>query len=283
MDLLHLAVIDQILRSRKLVVPDVHLNSLSQVLAFAVLLGLAACGATERSASEPSGRNQPGNDIALKAPALDMAPSDIPDSVEPGEMPLNHTAILSCAAEVGKPAAQRKAEVCSNVSAATHPPCNAANSCAMIEDEIARSCALLEGKGPAIAGCEPEPKSMAAAAAVVERYYLAINARDFGTAWRQWGEHGAPNQTLANFAAGFSRTQSSHVTIGTLEPGSAGAGSIYQTVPVTIDATLNDGTHQQFTGDYLLRRVNGVDGASPAQLRWHIDAAHLKAVAKRQD
>ena len=41
---------------------------------------------------------------------------------------------LSCAAEIGTAAAAKRVAICRNVSPATHPPCNAANSCAMIED-----------------------------------------------------------------------------------------------------------------------------------------------------
>ena len=185
--------------------------------------------------------------------------------------------ILSCAAELGADAAERRAEVCRNVSPATRPPCNAANSCAMIEDETARGCAFLEGKGQPIASCEPRPASMEAAAAVVRRYYSALNARDFDTAWRQWGVDGPPNQTAAQFRAGFARTRSTAVTIGRLEPGGGAAGSVFQEVPVTVVSTLDDGTRQRFRGRYVARRVNGVEGASPEQLRWRIDSARLSA------
>lgn len=34
---------------------------------------------------------------------------------------------------------------CTEVSPATHPPCNAANPCALIVSEIRRGCALLSG------------------------------------------------------------------------------------------------------------------------------------------
>lgn len=185
--------------------------------------------------------------------------------------------ILSCAAELGVGAAERRAKVCRNVSPATRPPCNVANSCAMIEDEIARGCALFEGKGSPVANCEAQPAGMEAAAAVVRRYYSALNARDFDTAWRQWGPDGPPDQTAVRFRAGFERTRSTAVTIGELEPGGGAAGSVYQEVPVKIEATLDDGTRQSFRGRYVLRRVNGVEGASPEQLRWHIDSARLNA------
>jgi hypothetical protein len=184
---------------------------------------------------------------------------------------------VSCSDEIGKAAAEKRAQVCLSVSPATHPPCNAANSCAMIEDEIARSCALFDGQGAPMPGCALDPKSKEAAAAVVTRYYSALNARDYATAWQQWGENGPPNQTLAAFTAGFTHTRSTQVTIGTLDLPEGGAGSIYETVPVTVDSRLDDGTHQRFTGTYSVRRVNGVDGATPEQLRWHIGSAHLTA------
>lgn len=182
---------------------------------------------------------------------------------------------LTCAEEIGAAAAAERAAVCRAVSPATRPPCNPANSCAMIEDEIARSCALLADDGAAMAGCTPPPKSPQAAAAVVSRYYAAINARDYPTAWAQWGENGRPGQTYETFAAGFADTRSTRVTISALPEGDAGAGSVYQPVTVTVDAVLADGRQQHFTGTYVLRRTNDVDGATLAQRRWHIASATL--------
>ena len=51
---------------------------------------------------------------------------------------------------------------------------------------------------------------------------------------------------------------------------------MFVTVPVTVIATLNNGTRQRFRGSYVLRRVNNVDGATAAQLRWHIESARLR-------
>ena len=132
-----------------------------------------------------------------------------------------------------------------------------------------------------MAGCGPAPKSVEAAANVVRRYYSAINARDYATAWSQWGDDGRPGQTYAAFAAGFAHTSSTRVTIGAVPPGDAGAGSIYQPVPVTVDATLDDGRHQRFGGTYVVRRVNDVEGASAAKRRWHLDSAQLQPAARR--
>lgn len=223
-----------------------------------VLAGLAACGPARQ---EPASTAEA---TASPAPVAKAVP--VPAT----------SGLLACSADIGMAAAQARVKVCRDVSPATHPPCNAANSCAMIEDEIARSCALFDGKGAPMPGCSPAPKTAQAAVAVIRRYYSAINARDYATAWQQWGDNGPPRQTLEQFASGYARTRGVRVTIGALPEGDAGAGSIYQSVPVRLEAEMVDGTHQRFGGDYTLRRVNGVDGATPAQLRWHIDAAHLK-------
>ena len=49
-----------------------------------------------------------------------------------------------------------------------------------------------------------------------------------------------------------------------------GAGSLYYQVPVWLTATGPKGPVRR-EGTITLRRVNDVDGATPAQLRWHID------------
>ncbi len=61
----------------------------------------------------------------------------------------------TCLSEIGKAASDRLVERCIMVSPATHPPCNAANTCQMIQGEIDRSCAMY---GPD----ETKPKECAA-------------------------------------------------------------------------------------------------------------------------
>lgn len=63
----------------------------------------------------------------------------------------------SCKAELGDARSAQLVKQCIYVSPATHPPCNATNSCQMIEEEVLRSCALLEGKAPAF--CRTPAKS----------------------------------------------------------------------------------------------------------------------------
>lgn len=224
-----------------------------------LMLGLAVAGCN------------PAHDTAPPATSAESSAAAQPQAAA---TPITATTLISCATEIGAVAADKRAAICRDVSPATHPPCNTANSCAMVEDEIARSCALFDDKDP-MAGCGSPPKSQEAAVDVVRRYYSALNAHDYGTAWLQWGENGPPNQDLAKFTSGFAHTRTTRVTIGKLEPAEGGAGSIYQTVPVVVDATLDDGKQQRLKGEYIIRRVNGVDGATAAQLRWHIGSAHL--------
>src|SRR5467141_2118383 len=58
----------------------------------------------------------------------------------------------SWAKTVSKPVANELVRQCLQVSPATHPPCNAQNSCKLIEDEIQRGCGLLGANAPAFCG-----------------------------------------------------------------------------------------------------------------------------------
>ena len=54
----------------------------------------------------------------------------------------------TCLKEAGKARSDQMVKQCLQVSPATHPPCNAQNSCELITDEIRRSCQLLGTDGP---------------------------------------------------------------------------------------------------------------------------------------
>ena len=118
-------------------------------------------------------------------------------------------------------------------------------------------------------------------AAVLRRYYAAIGERRYDDAYALWSRDGAASgQTRELFASGFADTRRVVLTVGDSVQMEGAAGSQYATVPVTIDATLEYGTTQRFTGTYTLRR-SMVDGATPAQRSWHIESAHLSRIAQR--
>ena len=89
-----------------------------------------------------------------ETPATDAAPASAPPPEMPADAPPQEEvdpAVAaaapagepgSCLGEIGEAAAARLVERCVAVSPATHPPCNAANPCALIQGEIDRACEM---------------------------------------------------------------------------------------------------------------------------------------------
>ena len=59
------------------------------------------------------------------------------------------SADTACSKSAGTKKAEEYAQQCIQVSPATHPPCNAANPCELILDEIKRGCAMIDKDAPA--------------------------------------------------------------------------------------------------------------------------------------
>jgi Protein of unknown function (DUF3011) len=70
-----------------------------------------------------------------------------------GDLGAGDSSVKSCAKTVGNQVANELVRQCQQVSPATHPPCNAQNSCKLIEGEIQRGCGLLRASAPAF--CDP--------------------------------------------------------------------------------------------------------------------------------
>lgn len=79
--------------------------------------------------------------------AVDVAPKPQATTTESEDKPAGSQNV-SCLKAVGKARSDQLVKQCLQVSPATHPPCNAQNSCDLITDEIRRSCALLGRDGP---------------------------------------------------------------------------------------------------------------------------------------
>ena len=116
-------------------------------------------------------------------------------------------------------------------------------------------------------------KMPAAAKQVVEAYFGALSKRRFGDAYRVHPESGMSAEA---FAASMSKYRTMQAVVGTPGETEGAAGSIYIEFPVVVTGTLRTGRPYRLEGPVSLRRVNGVDGATPAQLRWHIVAIGLK-------
>ena len=106
------------------------------VLALVTMTALVA--GCDRPAEAPA-----GTPVEAPAPAPVM-PADAPpqEEIDPAVAMAPVGAPVSCLNDIGAEAAQRLVDRCIAVSPATHPPCNVANPCEMIQGEIDRSCEM---------------------------------------------------------------------------------------------------------------------------------------------
>lgn len=107
-------------------------RAVAALVAMTALLG--ACQQPAETSADPADPAAPAPEMPADAPPqeeVDPALAAAPPG-EPG----------SCLAEQGPAASARLVERCIAVSPATHPPCNAANPCAMIQGEIDRACEM---------------------------------------------------------------------------------------------------------------------------------------------
>ena len=101
---------------------------------------------------------------------------------------------------------------------------------------------------------------------VVLAWAKAMTLKQWGSAYRYWGDEGARSGlTLLQFSEKWGKLANPEFE---LHPGTSegAAGSLYYTAPIV----LIDGKRHT-RGEIVLRRVNDVDGATPEQLRWHIE------------
>ena len=106
----------------------------------------------------------------------------------------------------------------------------------------------------------------------------AIERKEYGQAWSLLSAADKKKWNRTGFAAIFADLGGIRVAIpdGAME---GAAGSIYYTAPVVITGNDDDGRPLRIEGEAVLRRVNDVEGATPAQLRWHfarltLDSTH---------
>lgn len=104
----------------------------------------------------------------------------------------------------------------------------------------------------------------------------AMEARNWARARSVFGEFGAQSgMSTRDFARAWDKYHVVDVTIGTgVED--AGAGSSYYRAPVTITGLTQDAKPYRLTGHLTLRRLNDIEGATPEQLRWHIERSTLR-------
>jgi hypothetical protein len=101
---------------------------------------------------------------------------------------------------------------------------------------------------------EPQPgyvDDRSSPEAVIRSLYDAVNRREYARAYAYW-EPGSPDlPPFDEFEQGYADTVSVDLTIGDVV-GGVGAGQLYFSVPVTLVATIGDGSTQTFVGCYIL-------------------------------
>ena len=138
----------------------------------------------------------------------------------------------------------------------------------------------------ATSGCDPKAATRLPGGPVakaetpqdlVRAYYKAIDEGDLASAYSAWGQGGvASGKTFAQFKDELAQTKRAVMEIVGPTNEEGAAGSIYATVPVVVRVDLKDGTRHNYTGRYVVKRINDVPGATPEQLRWHIESADLR-------
>lgn len=119
---------------------------------------------------------------------------------------------------------------------------------------------------------------------VVWSYFNALNRREYLRAYSYWRESGpdSPVGAYEAFAAGYADTEAVQVTLGVLS-GDAGAGQLYYTVPVVLDASTTSGERQVFSGCYILRLSNPGIQIEPPFIPLGIERAALAPAAPGAD
>lgn len=131
-------------------------------LAFCVICGAAASpqvNAQDYAAQYEEGLRK--RDYVLLSQVFSGAAAQNNHAIASGALvaiaftPMTTDSTQSCASSVGEEKAQYLALVCGMISPATHPPCNVANSCKLIADEVVRGCQLAAQMGQPDAFCPP--------------------------------------------------------------------------------------------------------------------------------
>lgn len=110
------------------------------------------------------------------------------------------------------------------------------------------------------------------AASALETYVVNVEGKHWTRAHQQWGD----DKSAIAFERRWRDASEVHAMIGTPGDTDGAAGSIYCEVPVQFYGTRLDGSRFNSVGKAVMRRINGVDGATPRQLSWHIDTIRLK-------
>jgi hypothetical protein len=116
---------------------------------------------------------------------------------------------------------------------------------------------------------DPKPEQ------VLQQYAALLEQHRFDDAFGMWGE--SPAISEEQFEKQFANFGTIDAAVGEVGRIEGAAGSLYNTIQLTLSGTKKDGTPYVVTGPVTLRRVNDVPGSTAEQRRWHIEKMQLAA------
>ena len=124
------------------------------------------------------------------------------------------------------------------------------------------------------AGARPSPSDF------IARYAALLQAHNFGEAYKLLDPSmGVTEQQFEKRLSGYKTIKAD---VGNVGPVEGAAGSLYDTVQLTLTGEKTDGTPYKVTGPVILRRVNDVPGSTPEQRQWRIYKMDLSSNTKTQ-
>ncbi len=112
---------------------------------------------------------------------------------------------------------------------------------------------------------------------LMRSFVNALNRREYVRAYSYWRPGAAQLQSFEQFQEGYSATQSVQLTLGTVT-GDAGAGQLYYSVPVILNAQTPGGAPQTFLGCYVLHLAQPVIQDTPPYQPLAIQSANVRQV-----
>ena len=112
---------------------------------------------------------------------------------------------------------------------------------------------------------------------LMRSFVNALNRREYVRAYSYWRPDAAQLQPFEQFQEGYSATQSVQLTLGTVVS-DVGAGQLYYSVPVILNAHTAGGARQTFLGCYVLHLVQPAIQDTPPYQPLAIQSANVRQV-----
>lgn len=166
-------------------------------------------------------------------------------------------------------------------------PANASQSGMVVSKDAlqpsneAKSVSQANAQAPAASAPPPqEATAQPSPSDFIAHYAALLQAHNFGETYKLLDPSmGVTEQQFEKRLSGYKTIKAD---VGNIGPVEGAAGSLYDTVQLTLTGEKTDDTPYKVTGPVTLRRVNDVPGSTPEQRQWHIYKMDLSSNSKTQ-